>query len=471
MLTYCSHDKGVYPVAGNGPLLLELLSRSHGRLNETQVSLETAPNPERSAPSPAIALFRDEGHERPSTAPYGSSQSARSFSGTSSRIRKPTPKARPPVSLHNTRHDNLASPQVPRNVAGSPTDPPAAEPARVVSPSSSVASARNSADRGYKDLLDAQSEIKPADFKSRVKAAGARDYGEDVADRNMGENGVDLASPQVQAFYASSTTSKPTQHAPHLPGLSRPRPRDEAFIRPVSKQASFETSLRTKSLNSANHHPFPQAGPSHMSRPSPLGLLDNAPFLDVRVPTTKSSRRQSLHTYVPTGSNGADARGTNGRLVSSHRNVHSTDVPHYTASSKDDTISWHAPSPDLSGVHSRTPPSVPKPWVGLAMAPRPASSSGFRPRTPREARDSVVLPHGRVETRPATVVSADAQADRYTPSEMSFSHHKPLTYSHRGSVTSFASQRQSRHTLHSSISSSIASHDTAQNFTPLAYPM
>lgn len=37
----------------------------------------------------------------------------------------------------------------------------------------------------FKDLLDAQEEIRPTDFRSRVQATGVRDYGEDVADRNM----------------------------------------------------------------------------------------------------------------------------------------------------------------------------------------------------------------------------------------------------------------------------------------------
>ncbi|KJZ68645.1 hypothetical protein HIM_11964 [Hirsutella minnesotensis 3608] len=42
------------------------------------------------------------------------------------------------------------------------------------------------------DLLEAQSGIKPYDFKSRVLAAGTRDYGEDVADRNLGQNVADM---------------------------------------------------------------------------------------------------------------------------------------------------------------------------------------------------------------------------------------------------------------------------------------
>lgn len=58
------------------------------------------------------------------------------------------------------------------------------------------------AKRGYVDLLDAQSEFQPADFHSRLEASGARNYGEDVAERNLGVNGVDLTSPAVKTFYA-----------------------------------------------------------------------------------------------------------------------------------------------------------------------------------------------------------------------------------------------------------------------------
>ncbi|KHN98431.1 uncharacterized protein MAM_03555 [Metarhizium album ARSEF 1941] len=54
---------------------------------------------------------------------------------------------------------------------------------------------------GYVDLLDAQGGLRPYDFRARVQAAGARDYGEDVAERNMGENGVDVRSAAAQVFY------------------------------------------------------------------------------------------------------------------------------------------------------------------------------------------------------------------------------------------------------------------------------
>lgn len=45
--------------------------------------------------------------------------------------------------------------------------------------SSSVGSTR------FKDLLDAQDEIRPTDFRSRVEATGVREHCEDVADRNI----------------------------------------------------------------------------------------------------------------------------------------------------------------------------------------------------------------------------------------------------------------------------------------------
>ncbi|KID95943.1 hypothetical protein MAJ_08084, partial [Metarhizium majus ARSEF 297] len=54
---------------------------------------------------------------------------------------------------------------------------------------------------GYIDLLDAQGGLRPYDFRARVQAAGVRDYGEDVAERNMGENGVDVRSTAAKRFY------------------------------------------------------------------------------------------------------------------------------------------------------------------------------------------------------------------------------------------------------------------------------
>ena len=57
---------------------------------------------------------------------------------------------------------------------------------------------------GSVDILDAQGEIRPSNFRSRIQATGVRDYDEDVAERNLGANGVDVRSAAAKAFYALS---------------------------------------------------------------------------------------------------------------------------------------------------------------------------------------------------------------------------------------------------------------------------
>ncbi|KAK3186330.1 hypothetical protein K4F52_004868 [Lecanicillium sp. MT-2017a] len=59
-------------------------------------------------------------------------------------------------------------------------------------------------------LLDARGEFRPSDFRARLAASGTRDFGEDVADRNIGENGLILSSKPVQTFYASRTVPQHT---------------------------------------------------------------------------------------------------------------------------------------------------------------------------------------------------------------------------------------------------------------------
>lgn len=106
----------------------------------------------------------------------------------------------------------------------------------------------------YVDLLDAHGQIGPSDFKARLKAAGSRDYGEDVAERNIGENGLLLGSAAVQNFYA---TQKSHPHAvPSRPSTSLSRYRKQAkkdtilehpegegdVVRPPSRTASLRTN-------------------------------------------------------------------------------------------------------------------------------------------------------------------------------------------------------------------------------------
>ncbi|RXG48503.1 hypothetical protein VDGE_10126 [Verticillium dahliae] len=122
--------------------------------------------------------------------------------------------------------------------------------------------------KGYVDLVDAQSQYVPLHFQTRIKAEGARDYGEDVADRNLGENSFDLTSPQAQAFYALTGTNPKEQRSsfrsstssglgiyshllplmqPEPPTLSAPFARDSVMLAKTnySLPSSSKTSKKT----------------------------------------------------------------------------------------------------------------------------------------------------------------------------------------------------------------------------------
>ncbi|KAH6894612.1 hypothetical protein B0T10DRAFT_480853 [Thelonectria olida] len=180
--TVASHPpvRGTYPVAGNGPNVLDKLQqaarkRSLGHLQQIvrQESVNTLP-----APSPAVPRFPESIGGRPSSAPDGPRLRSKSFS----RSLRPDndflqKQLLPPVpsipAQHRRRRSSLESELTSRFV----------------------------------DILDAQGEIKPSNFRSRIQATGARDYGEDVAERNMVQSRNDSQSPNVKSFYAHSTRS------------------------------------------------------------------------------------------------------------------------------------------------------------------------------------------------------------------------------------------------------------------------
>lgn len=120
--------------------------------------------------SPSIYTEASSSTRRPGTAPYGDGTTTNSSSGSI-----PFSNAAKRLSLSSSYADLPARSES--------VDPGAA--------------------RGYVDLLDARGQIGPSDFRERVKASGSRDYGEDVAERNIGQNGLLLGSPAVQEYYAT----------------------------------------------------------------------------------------------------------------------------------------------------------------------------------------------------------------------------------------------------------------------------
>ncbi|KAJ4390586.1 hypothetical protein N0V93_004182 [Gnomoniopsis smithogilvyi] len=126
-----------------------------------------------------------------------------------------------------------------------------------------TASMTSLARRLSKDILDAVDEFRPLDFRSRVQAAGARDYGEDVADRNI-RLSMSVSSPNLYSHFSS--------------------------VRSHSSQ-SVNINSRTKSINSMNEHydSTPRALSSHAES-------DRPDFFSKR-----NKNRLSLNTYKPSG--------------------------------------------------------------------------------------------------------------------------------------------------------------------------
>lgn len=225
-------------------------------LSQTSFSTESA------APAPAILGFRgDEAPSRPTTSHSKLQTDTRRGSAL------PAPSA---ASLKpSSRLSQLVAPRLRSSLIINPkpaTSPPVqtkppAHRAQSSTPGSKFTkpAKTDGSGKGYVDLLDAQSEFKPADFYSRVKASGARDYGEDVADRNIGANGCDLDSQPVQAFYAVRPKASSRTIDQRRPFSSWNRPSDfrddaeDGVYRPqVMKQASIDSALWSKSLNSSH---------------------------------------------------------------------------------------------------------------------------------------------------------------------------------------------------------------------------
>ncbi|KAK8141058.1 hypothetical protein G3M48_000922 [Beauveria asiatica] len=113
----------------------------------------------------------------------------------------------------------------------------------------------------YVDLLDAQGQLGSSDFKARLQASGSRDYGEDVAERNIGQNGLLLGSPAVQQFYAaqsSSSSSSSSQTSPRRPTTSRYRRYAQKHVIPEQPEmeAAFRPSSRASSVYTARSLPI-----------------------------------------------------------------------------------------------------------------------------------------------------------------------------------------------------------------------
>ncbi|KAI1416764.1 hypothetical protein F5Y13DRAFT_204142 [Hypoxylon sp. FL1857] len=274
--------RGTYPVAGNGASILEKFQKTYPHLRDSHFN-------DLSAPPPLVPRLL----ERPNTAPTHRSPegSARPKSQSSHSV-KPLPP--PPKKRHGPY-------KLPSKVTNEPNDDVANNKSIYSAPSptfvrdrnSSIFSGDSGSTRRFVDLLDAQSFIKPADFYGRVKATGTKDYDEDVADRNIRENGSNVNSGQSLEFYSKNFTLDNQSDAKEIHRQWSSR-----------KRHSIGSGLRTKPTSSDFHGTLP-------SIESSQACQENEGKSETRS-TRKGHRRRSLHSYIPPSS--ADSDPSSGRL-------------------------------------------------------------------------------------------------------------------------------------------------------------
>ncbi|KAK4251481.1 hypothetical protein C7999DRAFT_10775 [Corynascus novoguineensis] len=402
-------------VAGNDTNAENSIFRGRAGFNQSQLSLDAASEDEEQAPTPNVARYRDGSTERVGTAPNGRPSSVVLTKG-GFRVKGDGQRRMPPLSFRMTGSENAGPGSRPgsRGSASTIKDPFRRNPGH-----SRTGSLRTNNAKAFKDLLDAQSEIKPADFRERVTAAGARDYGEDVAERNLGENGFDLGSKHVKAFYAQPRRAE-SQSTGHLAGTKKLDPY-KAGVRRLSPHASqpslFRETTYGNSLTSNSRH----------SR------------------KTIAARRSSVATYMPLG------LGKMKSLPLDRKPEDLGQLPPRTPAPEIQRLDF-----GLSALGSSTPvvPQVPE-----DTAPAPTI------RTTRRPRDSVELAKRKVETPLSEdEVADDAPASSFAVWSASRSRRSSAILS----ATSPPRRHHSFYTLQSSASSTV-SRETL-HVTPLSPP-
>ncbi|KAI0097376.1 hypothetical protein GGR51DRAFT_470428 [Nemania sp. FL0031] len=265
--------RGTYPVLGNGNKILEQFQKSH--LNLTTVSQSSTP-----APSPLVPRLRGDGlpsryEERPRTAP--SSQASETTGASSLRslprsgLPPPPKKKYGPYKLPSKLATDV---QVPPFVAG-----PAPSPGLISIYSDSIRSGESTRTKGYVDLLDAQSRIKPSDFYGRIQATGARNYGEDVADRNREDRSATPNTTKAQEPVSSYPDTKWTS------AVSQYVDDDSAdeFSKGPRIRHSISSGLRSK-------HTSPSPFPKRTSSRFPLYDADETLKAMTRTGSARSER-------------------------------------------------------------------------------------------------------------------------------------------------------------------------------------
>ncbi|GAW10840.1 hypothetical protein ANO14919_001750 [Xylariales sp. No.14919] len=280
--------RGTYPVLGNGSKILEEFQKSHPNL--ATISHNNTP-----ASSPLVSRFRGDGlHgpgvERPRTAPSSQPGEIKNSLGLPP---EPEPEpSLPPIPKKKYGPYRLP-PKVSTDIRAS-TIPaqPVPSPSLVSIYSDSARSSEPGKPRGYVDLLDAQSMIRPSNFHSRIQATGARNYGEDVADRNREEkeNNPDTTKTQeAPSNRGGELTSVITKDIDN--------DSDDEPLRPLRIRHSVSSNLRPKMTSPHTSDSFPKRTSSRLPRHD----ADETPKVMSRTASARSeraARRQSTPSFL-----------------------------------------------------------------------------------------------------------------------------------------------------------------------------
>ncbi|TLS27740.1 hypothetical protein PpBr36_01200 [Pyricularia pennisetigena] len=355
-------QRGAYPVAGNGPNVLDTLSKS-AKFKSTQFPLHFDIE-DACAPSPPVPRFRGDEAPRPKTAPNGSKSGASPSKDSSKRqstFRGRTLSFRKSRVISNTTPDlpdKSATPEFAQYGQGfvqvfPPGLPslPASLPA-VTSPIEHAHRRTKSmlSDGGRSvDLLDAQSELSPQspDFRTRVEAAGFRSFGEDVADRNIA---MSLDSSHVKAFYtpaAENRTRPPNRDLP-LTSVSKDNPKSSTTSRSQAGSLAKSPPLRL----------FPDQTPLAKNGAASKPAKDNSGLLQASTTGLKRQGSLSQGTYVPSGSTSGNLANSSARMraQSLHRAAPSKDTSTPSLPDRPAT-SWDPRNDDAS---SQVPHYIPR---------------------------------------------------------------------------------------------------------------
>lgn len=378
--------QGSYPVAGNGPNVLDEIQRSRGKRESR--------SPSEAAAVPDIPRYREDHLERPRTALNDRYQGVNGDGNVDGRTRSEFSMKSPPNFFSSSsRRTSLRSAveptPIPTPLVQSPTPRPlrdvqtyqprkASETEQYSGGFVSTFAHHNRTDsrsshKSHVDLLEAHSNIRPSREVSqhRVKASGVRNYGEDVAVRNMNprdrEPRLDLNSPEFS--YLKTVYSPKKRIGLAMDGHSRTssalghvlghdtNPSDD--IRPHSPHAKAE-SIRSTTTALRPGVPYPTDSPSVYS--------------------------------ISTNSGHDDDRATNGNLAHDRRRALS---PLLTSSVQEsgmrETLRQPGSTPDRGRRLLREPPLV-VPEPKQSLLPKVFKQSASVPRVATVPEDSQPIP-------------------------------------------------------------------------------